>query len=51
MTVYKLEDALYLAGTILTVEVSSRQVGSHRDLALIHDHPAILEQGEPGVTH
>lgn len=51
ITVSKLDNALHLAGTLLTVEVSSRQVGSHRDLVLIHDHPAVLQQGEPGEAH
>lgn len=42
---------LHLDGTFLTTEVTSRQVGSHRDVILAQYHSAILQQGEPGVTH
>lgn len=42
---------LYLDGTFLTTEVTSGQVGSHGDVILAQYHSAILQQGEPGVTH
>lgn len=44
-------ELLYLDGTLLTAEVTGRQVGSHRDVILAQYHSAILQQGEPGVTH
>lgn len=46
-----LKEWLYLAGVLLTAEVSSRKAGAHRDVVFIGDHSPVLQQREPGVTH
>lgn len=41
----------HLAGALDAAEVSGGQVGSHGDVVLAHDHPAVLQQRQPGEAH